>query len=383
MILKDEADNLKHSLEPIAGCFDEVVAVDTGSQDGTPDICAGLGASVHHFDWADDFAAARNYAIAKAGADWLLWLDGDNAVEPGGLAELRRMLPAGPAVIWARERVVPGGQRLWQKRCFPNRPEARFAGRVHEQLVHPPDWPGLASALVVRHWGYADPEGVKRKGDYYKRLLEQMLAEAPEDFYARFQLARTLMNLRRHTEAAGNLEMVVAHAPARSLNPQLWAQAHFLLARCLQREGKAGQAAHLLERLLKTDPGNGLAHYHRGRLAWHTGEPGPAALHLAKALDLGLDQPFLDLDPDKTRFLAHYFLGRALERNARENEALRHMREAARLQPANPAPRTDLARLLSDQGRTTEARNQLMQALEHNPADRAARRLLARLEEAA
>jgi Flp pilus assembly protein TadD len=191
------------------------------------------------------------------------------------------------------------------------------------------------------------------------------------------------MNLRRHPEAAGHLEMVAAHAPARHLNPQLWAQAHFLLAQCLQRKGGAGEAAQILERLLEEDPGNGLAHYHRGRLAWHTGDPGPAALHLAQALELGLDQPFLDLDPDKTRFLAHYFLGRALERNARETEALRHMREAARLQPSNPAPRTDLARLLGELGRTAEARNELKQALHQNPGDRAARRLLARLEEAA
>jgi tetratricopeptide (TPR) repeat protein len=383
MILKNEAANLKHSLEPVAGCFDEVVAVDTGSTDATPELCAGLGARVHRLRWGHDFAAARNYSISQAKADWLFWLDGDNGLRPREVAALRGLLPAAPAVVWALERVVPGGQQLWQKRCFPNHPAVRFAGRVHEQLVHPPEWPQLAAPVTVRHWGYADPVRCRDKGQYYRGLLEQMLAEDPADYYARFQLARTHLNLRQAGEAAPLLEAVAADPGARAQNPQLWAQAHFLLAQCRRREGRGQDAADILDGLLQKTPELGLAHYHRGRLAWHLGRAGAAARHLAKALELGLEQPFLDLDPGKTRFWAQYFLGRALADTGRPNEALAAYRAAAQAQPANPAPRTDAARLLLALGRRRAARRELEQALEHTPGDRAARRLLARLEEAA
>jgi tetratricopeptide (TPR) repeat protein len=213
--------------------------------------------------------------------------------------------------------------------------------------------------------------------------LEQMLAEDPADYYARFQLARTLLNLRRPGQATPLLEAVAADPGARAQNPQLWAQAHFLLAQCRRREGRGQDAADILDGLLQENPELGLAHYHRGRLAWHLGRAGAAARHLAKALELGLEQPFLDLDPGKTRFWAQYFLGRALDHTGSQDEALAAYRAAAQARPANPAPRTDAARLLLAQGRRQAARRELEQALEHNPGDRTARRLLARLEEAA
>lgn len=158
MILRDEALNLGRSLATVSGCFDEAVVIDTGSRDATAQMAASLGAKVHPFAWIDDFAAARNYSLEKATADWLLWLDGDNAITPQDINILRQSIPAdGPAILWALEQVVPQGGRLWQKRCFPRSPEVRFQGRVHEQLVHPPHWPSLPTAVVIEL-------GVRRPG---------------------------------------------------------------------------------------------------------------------------------------------------------------------------------------------------------------------------
>jgi len=222
MILRDEAANLPRSLAPVAGCFDETVVVDTGSQDDTPSICEALGARVFHRSWDHDFAAARNHAIGHARADWLLWLDGDNAVTAAEVQALRRVLPAkGPAIIWGQELVTPGGQRLWQKRCFPRRPDVRFQGRVHEQLEHPPGWPNLAAPMTILHWGYVEPRRVRAKGEYYLALLEQSLEESPGDYYLNYQAGRCLWNLGRIGAAAARLERAAAAETARRGNPEL------------------------------------------------------------------------------------------------------------------------------------------------------------------
>lgn len=59
---------------------DEVVVCDTGSTDGTLEQAAILGATVVHFPWVNDFAAARNYAFAQCKSDWIVWFDADDAL---------------------------------------------------------------------------------------------------------------------------------------------------------------------------------------------------------------------------------------------------------------------------------------------------------------
>jgi tetratricopeptide (TPR) repeat protein len=384
MILRDEAHNLGRSLAPIAACFDEVVVVDTGSSDGTPELAASLGARVEVFVWSDDFAAARNCSLDLARADWLLWLDGDNAIAPKDIAMLRESIPAaGPAMLWAQEKVVPSGERLWQKRCFPRRPEVRFQGRVHEQLVHPPQWPSLPTPAVIEHWGYADGQRNQAKGIYYLSLLEQMLEDNPEDYYALFQAARCHLSLGQLNQAARRLALVAASAPAQRENPELWVHAHGLWSQALARAGRGQEAAQVLDRLLELNPGHGLALYQRGRLAYDQQDWAMAASCLGQALGRGLGAPMVDLDPDKTLFLAEYFLGRSLERLARPAEAARALALALARDPGSLAARTDLARVLASLGRRDEARINLERVLELRPGDRQARALLASMERAA
>lgn len=380
MIVRDEASNLGRSLAPVAACFDEVIVVDTGSTDHTIELCSDLGAKVFDFTWQDDFAAARNFSIAKATADWLFWLDADNAITPEMAADLRRRLPEAPAVLWALEQLEPKGGQLWQKRCFPRCPEAYFTGRVHEQLAHPADWPSIATAVRVLHWGYADHSHSQAKGRYYLTLLNQMLEENPDDFYARFQLGRTYYNLRKFSDSVDQLTKVVQDERARMANPQIWAHAHFILAQAHERLANFKAAQNILEQLIELQPSNGLGYFHRGRLAYGCQDWQAAAKHFAQALMLGLDQPFVDIDPAKTLFLADYYLGRSYERLDRPKEARAALERAAMKQPQNPAPRTDLARLLLAQGQAGQARDHLKQILNLKPEDRAAKRLWVQAE---
>ena len=89
MIVRDEEENLPHCLESVRGIFDEIVVVDTGSIDRTREIAREFGAQVFDFAWIDDFAAARNAALAHATGDYAFWLDADDVVEPAEREKLR------------------------------------------------------------------------------------------------------------------------------------------------------------------------------------------------------------------------------------------------------------------------------------------------------
>lgn len=71
MIVRDEAKNLPTRLASRVGLVDEVLVVDTGSTDCTPDSAEPGGDGVS-LPWEDDFSSARNAGITQAVSEWIL-----------------------------------------------------------------------------------------------------------------------------------------------------------------------------------------------------------------------------------------------------------------------------------------------------------------------
>ena len=63
IITKNEVDNIRACLESVAWA-DEIIVVDSGSSDGTVDICKAMGAQVHTTaDWPG-FGIQKNRALS-------------------------------------------------------------------------------------------------------------------------------------------------------------------------------------------------------------------------------------------------------------------------------------------------------------------------------
>ncbi|NRA30608.1 MAG: glycosyltransferase family 2 protein [Parvularculaceae bacterium] len=68
----------------------EVIVVDSGSTDGTPDIAKEAGAVVHHVEWRGN-GGQKRAAEDLCSYDWLLDLDADEVIQPElaqGIADL-------------------------------------------------------------------------------------------------------------------------------------------------------------------------------------------------------------------------------------------------------------------------------------------------------
>ena len=82
MIVSNAEQQLALCLESVRGVVDELVIADTGSTDNTIELAHDLGAHVISIPWENDFARARNRALAEVRSDWVLSLDADERLDP-------------------------------------------------------------------------------------------------------------------------------------------------------------------------------------------------------------------------------------------------------------------------------------------------------------
>ncbi len=189
MIVKNEEKYLDRCLKSAAHLVDEIVVVDTGSSDQTVEIAAQYGAKIYHFEWIDDFAAARNYSLEHVTGDWVLVLDADQYFEEDFSAAIKQFTKSNvkrAGLIEIISKYEQDGQTLhstdYMARLFPR--GARFEGRIHEQLM--PLMPTVITGLKLMHDGYFQTD----KGARNIPLLLKALEEEPDDAYLNFQLGK-------------------------------------------------------------------------------------------------------------------------------------------------------------------------------------------------
>jgi (heptosyl)LPS beta-1,4-glucosyltransferase len=92
----DAASTLGPCLEALAATCDEVVAVDSGSRDGSAELARARGARRLERPWRGYGAARADAAAALRGCDYLFFLDSDEYLEPPAAEAIRRWKGAGP-----------------------------------------------------------------------------------------------------------------------------------------------------------------------------------------------------------------------------------------------------------------------------------------------
>lgn len=90
LIVKNEANCIARCIESVLPFSDEVIIYDTGSDDGTQDICRSYEkVKVIQGTWKNDFAWARNESFKYATMDYIMWVDADDIIDNDSIEWLK------------------------------------------------------------------------------------------------------------------------------------------------------------------------------------------------------------------------------------------------------------------------------------------------------
>lgn len=91
IIARNSEESLKRTLDSVEDLFEQIIVVDTGSEDRTIEVAKSYGAEVYEFEWIDDFSAARNFALCQVTCDWAMWLDTGDVIKPESLEQFKKL----------------------------------------------------------------------------------------------------------------------------------------------------------------------------------------------------------------------------------------------------------------------------------------------------
>lgn len=209
MIVMNEEEHLRDCLLSVRDIVDQIVVVDTGSTDGTIQIANEFNAEVYHFEWINDFSAARNFALRKSTCDWILYLDADERFSSKSKIELKSIsrtnellgvncFVKSPDTETGRENVIR------YPRLFRNSDKIRFSGSVHEQIIESlqvNEYKVVNSSIEIIHLGYDVSKEKKKEKALRNLALLKKDHEKEPTLYTTFQLAQTYNVLEQYEES--------------------------------------------------------------------------------------------------------------------------------------------------------------------------------------
>jgi tetratricopeptide (TPR) repeat protein len=343
MIVKNEAQRLPNCLSSARPWVDEIIVVDTGSDDETVAIAQSFGAKIFHEPWKNDFSAPRNLGLSHATGDWVLVLDADEVLVAEAMEGLRSQITQPDLlVINLLRQEIGAAQSPYSlvSRLFRRHPALQFRRPYHAMIddsalslcQQEPHWKIIDSPeIAIRHDGYQQAAIASlNKFDRARTAMEQFLQEHPDDTYdaAKLgalygelgewekgvallerglkqladddsaQLAHTRYELHYHLAIAqsrlGNANAAADHyrqALAQSILPRLKLGAYNNLAGLLKDANLDAEAQGLYEQALAIDPQFAMGYYNLGSVRRKLGNLEGAIAAYETALHLAPDTP--------------------------------------------------------------------------------------------
>ncbi len=263
MIVKDEEQLLPLCLQSVQGVVDQIVVVDTGSCDRTPQIIQDYGAELYTFEWCDDFAAARNAALQYVTSDWILVLDADETLAPEIIPQLQTVIQQPDLLVINLLRQEVGAQQSpysMVSRLFRNHPQLRFKRAYHELIddsaialqAQEPYWRfGALDDIAIVHQGYsAEQIDQQQKFERAQRIMEKAIAVDPSDAYLCSKLGALYVESGQPEKGIPYLQQGLESQPTESA---VIYELHYHLGRYYDAVGQASHAQQEYQQALATD----------------------------------------------------------------------------------------------------------------------------------
>lgn len=163
-MVKNEEKNLPRSLDSLKSQVDEIIVVDTGSNDRTIEIAESYGARIIETPWNDDFSTPRNMAIEAVSGDCIIFLDADEYfASPKKVRPAIEKFSGKDAILIPRINIDEANDNIemsrdWCARIFKNADHLRYRGLIHENITDIKherlDYTFGNEDLTIYHTGY-------------------------------------------------------------------------------------------------------------------------------------------------------------------------------------------------------------------------------------
>ncbi len=373
MIVKNGASQLGKCLASVRDLVHEMIVVDTGSADETKQVAQAHGAKVFDFEWVDSFAAARNESLRHATGEWIFWLDADEHLDEENRTRLRALFQGlgqeNAAYVMRQFSPLADGPhaaaQVDQVRLFRNHPGNRWEYRVHEQILPAVRRQGgdlRHTEVVIAHSGFADPATQQSKIARNLRLLEQELADAPDDAFVLYNLGAVAGTDGRPAQALDYLRRSLAQSrPGDTLIGKL----HALIVRTHHQQGQRNEALAACRAGRAAVPQDAELLFWEAILRRESKDLEGATACLVQVLQGPEERSFTAADAGLRGYRTRNLLGEIYREQDRAAEAESQWRAAAAECPNFTAVWRNLAELFLGQGRWQE----LDQAAEQLQAD--------------
>lgn len=344
MIVRNEAGIIEDAIASTQGLADEVVALDTGSTDGTPELLEQLGCRVLRGGARMHKAQSRNRAIETAKGEWIVILDADEQIaDPVGLRAFLERTDAGAVYIRLAymdandEPTLEYSQmRCWRKGMI------WYRYRAHEVPLPDGKWPALAHTDFV--WEHRPPRDRTWKLQYTLDRLLMDVEEHPDDPRPMYYLGRQYLYARQYEKAIEWLQRYI-DTTGKADRADAW----YCMAQCCGATGNRRGQIRCLHMAWAENPSR---REWVGSLAqiYHDNGQDQVAVGLLKAA--------LEIPPPKKSYYNHTWhgphiydlLARCLWKLGRVTEGRAYMLQAVALAPNDTRLRSNLAHFVESGG---------------------------------
>ena len=304
VIMRDSEEDIGRCLASLQE-MDEIIVVDTGSVDRSVEIARGYTDKIYHFEWINDFAAAKNFALDKAQGDWIVFLDSDEffteetkgnvrraAMDYDGLLGLPRQLLLRRMEL--NKDLTVSGSEGTASRLFRRGPH--YVGAVHEVLAMPSGLRPLSVAvpreyLLIGHTGY-DPSRIQGKIERNAQILQTAHETGHDIPLQHYNMGKTLMIQGKFREAREEILLSrKTEAPPANFRAEIF-RTWYNASQALGDQAAMAEAVAAMREEMPNMPDS---YAIEGVALWNEERQEEAAPLLERALELTRD--FVQLNP--------------------------------------------------------------------------------------
>ncbi len=185
IIACNEVDRIPRTIASVQGLVGEIIVVDSGSTDGTVELCCELGVRTEFREWSG-YGEQKRYAESLCRNDWVLNLDADEELSAELQAEIRSLWRSGEPACTAYQLPFLGVHawqetgHSWTVSNYPVRLYRRSCGSFDPSPVH--DSVRMSRGSVGRLKGMVLHRSFRSLDHHVRKVNEYSNAQADDLF---------------------------------------------------------------------------------------------------------------------------------------------------------------------------------------------------------